>query len=202
MHDTVETKKSMSGSIRVGLYPVDPKTGKVDRENPKKVITQENLILYGGSDIVARLLGGDDEFKIQAMFCEYENMADPLDPIVPPAFDREGGLLYYSSLLPPRDYVRVPITISPSILSSDEALYAGNQVTFFALTNSNEGINGLPFNAASNSTVYGVALAATPSVEDPTQDVVFARAYFTPPDNKFLKEVGHEIGIDWSIRIN
>lgn len=194
--------KGYRGSLRAGLYPVGP-DGKLGL--PTKVVELRNLILYGGSDIMARVLGGDDEYKVQAMYFEFENLADPGDLIAEPTFDRSGGLTYYQGLSSPKDYLRIPITVSPSILSSDITKYVGNQVTFFALTGGTQGVNGVAFNEASNSTVYGVGLAATPVLNDPTQDIVFARAYFPGSGsgaNKFPKQVGHAIGTDWSVRFN
>lgn len=189
------------GMLYVGSYPM--KDGKPLRNQPRRLMAMPNTVLFGGADIMARVVSGDEEFKISAMYFEFENLASPGDAIVAPAFDRSGGLTYYQSLASPKDYLRVPIDIGVSILSSDVTKYQGNQTTFFALTGGTEGVLGRPFNAASNSTVYGVALAATPVLADPTQDIVFSRAYF--PDlgggeNKFLKELGFEIGTDWAIR--
>ncbi len=191
------------GSLCVGIYPIV--NGKPDLERPTRLLCMENRVLFGGADIQARLIGGDSEFKIGAMYFEYENLTSPSDPIVAPSFDRSGGLAYYQSLPSPKDYLRVPITVGATILSSDALLYVGNQTTFFALTGGTAGVLGRPFAAGSNSTVYGVALAATPVLADPTQDIVFSRAYF-PDDgsgsNKFLKTVGASIGNSWPIRFN
>ncbi len=201
-----QTKKSeggFQGSIRVGVYPT--KDGKPDLDKPKRLLMMPNTVLFSGADIMARVVSGDSEFKISAMYFEYENLAVPSDPIVAPAFDRSGGLAYYQGLSNPKDYLRVPIDIGVSLMSSDAALYDNNQATFFALTGGTVGVNGRPFTAAANSTVYGVALAATPVLADPTQDVVFSRAYFPDSgggENKFLKEVGTAIGVDWAIRFN
>lgn len=199
----IETFAGPHGYVRAGIYPVGKDGVRLDR--PKKLMIIPNLVLFGGSDVMARILGGDNKFKVQAMYFEFENLSDPGDSIVPPIFDRSGGLAYYQGLISPKDYLRIPITVSPSILSSDDTKFAGNQTTFFALTGGTEGVNGVQFDATSNSTVYGVALAATPVVDDPTQDIVFSRVYFTDlggGENKFLKESGHAIGVDWSVKFN
>lgn len=185
---------------RVGVYPV--KGGKIAGP-PTRLIWTSNDVLFGGADVMARLVAGDAEFKLRVMYFEFENLSNPADPITAPVFDRSGGLSYYQNLLDPKDYLRVPITVSASLLSSDDTKFQGNQATFFALTGGNKGVNGRTFAAASNSTVYGVALAAAPVLDDPTRDIVFARDYFTDQgggENKFLKEIGAEIGLTWPIR--
>ena len=156
-----------------------------------------NLYLYGGADIACALVSGLP-FRIATMYMEFENLASPTDPIVPPTYDRTGGIGYYTSLAAPRDFLRIPITIQPTRQSSDPALYQGNRVSFFALTAGTIGQHGLPFSDTVNSAVFGAALCASPDPATQANDVVWSRAYFA--DRYELKQPNHQIGIEWSLQ--
>jgi len=186
------------GQIRVAQYPICPKTGAVLLHRPENVFVKKNLVLYGGADVLARLAAGDAEYKINAMYFEFENGSPGSVSI--PTFTRAGGIAYYRALLNPKDYLRVPMSINASILSSDTTLYDGNQATFFSLTSGTTGALGRTFNAAVGSTVYGVGLAATPTIGQPTQDIVFARAYFD--GTLFPKVSGKAVGTEWGIKFS
>jgi len=178
----------------VRFLALDPKTGRVIRE-----ISRSNTILYGGADVMAKLLAGQPTYKIGGMYLEFQNLADPGDPITPPAFDRDGGRAYYDGLStsPDRDYLRVPLIGEPGLTASGSA-YDDNQATFFAMSEGLAGVHGKDFLPGSNSAVFGAALAAMPDPADQTQDVVFARVY--AGIDKILKETGFEIGVSWAVR--
>lgn len=185
----VECYCNYSGFVRI--YSFDPVTGKIDR-----VVEGPNLVMYSGADIMARLVAGDRSYTPAAIYFEYENLVDPGNVPVPPAYSRSDGIGYYNGLASPRDYLRVPITVTPTISSSDEDKYDGNQTTFFAITSGSEGVHGLPFSEANNSKVFGYAIAATPIPEDPQNDVIFSRTY----KEGILKTTGRQIGIQWPLR--
>lgn len=161
---------------------------------PKKVIQRTNLVLYGAADILALLASGNPDYKINAMYMEFANTGGP--PVPAPAFDRSGGRAYYDGLVG-ADYLRVPILTSPA-LSKSNAVYENNQVTFFAVTDGVVGVHGTPFNTT--SVVYGAGLVAAPDIGDQSRDVVFSRVY--TEIGSIQKEVGHEIGVTWTIRFN
>ena len=196
--DIFRLRKQCTGCVRIAQYPIDPKTGAILLNKPENVFVNKNLILYGGADILARVIGGDAEYKINAMYFEYENGSP--GSVTIPSYTRAGGLSYYRGLLNPKDYLRVPMSINASIISSDATLYEGNQVTFFSLTSGSTGALGRSFTAAAGSTVYGVGLVATPVVASPTQDIVFARTYFG--GTLFPKVDGKAIGTEWTIKIS
>ena len=167
----------------------DPRTKEV-----KKVIQRSNLVLYGGADILALLIAGNSNYKLNAMYIEFQNTGGV--PVSPPSFNRSGGRLYYDGLTG-ADYLRVPILTSPA-LSKSSAYYENNQAAFFAMTEGVAGVHGTPFNTTSE--VYGAALVATPDVGDQSRDIVFSRVY--TEIGSIQKEVGHEIGVTWTIRFN
>lgn len=172
------------------------KTGRV-----VKTLNSNNLVLYSGADILSLLLAGHSEFKIGAMYMEFMNLADPDDPITPPAFDRSGGSEYYASLAtsPNVDYLRVPIVLNP-LNSASGPNYVANRATFFAISEGVVGVNGKEFSAAANSAVYGAALVSTPDFGDQSKDVIYSRDY--SEIGKVLKQTGFQIGITWVQQFN
>lgn len=176
------------------IFSFDEKTGEL-----RRMVSQRNIIPYQGADILARILSGDTDYKPGAMFFEFENTAGTPTP---PSPTRDEDISYYLNDLPltsNRDYLRIPLVVSPSLTASSSD-YAGNQVTFFALTAGTSGIHGETFDSAANSKVYGVALAATPEPTQYTQDWLFSRSYtgFDPVP----KEDGYQIGAQYLIRFS
>lgn len=150
-------------------------------------MSTEILVLYGGADIMARFLAG----AINVMYIEFQNLAHPADPVTRPTYDRSGGRAYYDGLgAGGKDYLRIPITVSPERDASD-ANYEGNRVTFFAMTEGTVGVHGNTFSDVVNSAVHGAALVYAPDPNDQTQDIVYSRAYF----DKQLKAANQQVGV-------
>jgi len=168
--------------------------GPWDRRSLLKV---PNLYLYQGADMAARVVSGDRDYRIAAMYLEFENQVVPA-PITPPTYDRTGGIDYYTSLAAPRDYLRIPLAIAPTFDTTDVALYAHNKVTYFAVSAGTAGVNGLAFDVASNSAVFGGALAAMPDIEIPANDLIWARSYWAATPE--YKQANRQIGIQWTLR--
>jgi hypothetical protein len=174
------------------------------------VHTQPNQIQYSWGTIAARQIGyrrqaGRPDYHVSAMYIEYENVATPEDPVTEDDnFDRTLGIEHYNALSGSRDYLRVALTLEPTLgISTDYAEYFtpgenGNQLTFFAQSSGTAGVNALPFSHAVNSKVYAAALVATPDFNDRTKDVVFARTVFDLED-QITKEASSQIGITWDI---
>lgn len=174
------------------IFLFNPETGHV-----KMLVEQKNIIPYQGADVLARILAGDETYAPGAMFFEFENTAGV--PSVPTP-TRDEGIEYYLTTLdldPDKDYMRSPLIVSPAISASDTN-YDGNQVTFFAITAGMTGVHGRTFDNSVDSKVYGVALAATPTPTQYTQDLLFSRSYdgFDPVP----KEDGYQIGGQYIIR--
>ena len=176
----------------VKLYLVNQLTGK------RTLLHEfENLYLYSGADIAARLVGGQGTYRLATMYMEFENLP-VIGPIVPPAYTRASGIDYYSTLASPRDFLRVPITISPTIITSDAAKYEGNQITFFAISSGSVGQHALPFSHTVNSAVFGGALVAAPEPDTQANDKIWSRTYWA--DRYVLKQQNHQIGVQWTLR--
>jgi len=159
--------------------------------------TTENKFMASGADVIANLLSGTPNYNIKTMYLEYENSSP--GAVVEPGYVVADGLEYYTGLTSPKDYLRIPITTNPVVSSSDESSYEGNQVTFFGITSGTVGVNGLAFSETAGSTVYGGALVASPDLQVPTKDRVFARTYWV--DRLFPKYDGRQIGVQWTVRI-
>lgn len=138
-----------------------------------------NLVLYSGADILARLLAGETG-KISHVYIEYENTAGAVSPV--PA-GRGVTAVDLQSMTPPRDFLRAPLAATPLKYSTDVGSYAGNGVTFHAVTTATQGaLHGAltPFSAGSNSVVMAVSLvAATRGVI--AGDLLYARHVLSTP---------------------
>jgi len=162
----------------------------------------KNLVLFDAATIVAKLLQGNSDYRIAAMYLEFQNMADPDDPAEIPAFDRSGGIDYFSSLSgsPSRDYLRVPLTTS-QLTSTDESTYpGGNLLTFFAMSAGTIGVHGKTFSDSENSKLCGGALVATPSVGDASQDLIMSREYLAVADQQ-VKLPTSQLGLLWELEL-
>lgn len=187
----------------ITLWRVDEKTGL-----KLPVASQHNQIQYSWGYAAARQLGyrrqsGRPEYHISAIYIEYENQTDSLLAVSEAAaFPRTFGITQYNNLTGSRDYLRIPITIEPTLgVSTNYSAnlpidQQGNQLTFFVQTSGTSGVNGLAFN--STSKVFAAALVAAPDLNDRTQDVVFARTVFAA-NNQVTKEPSSQIGITWDI---
>lgn len=169
--------------------------------------THRNQHQYYWGHIVSRLLRGERDYRLGAMYFEFENVADPEDPVTVPTYGREEGLEYYTdlSLSAVRDFVRAPLSISPmlGIVSGYEDYFesgvSGNQLTVFCQTQGTTGFHGKAFSAGSNSKVFGAALVATPDFGDQSQDIVFARLYFEVAEQA-VKTASSQFGIQWDLK--
>lgn len=156
--------------------------------------------LYTWGEIVCRLLEGDPAFKINAMYLEYENQADPDVPVTAPSFDRDEGIEYYASLAgdPLRDFLRVPLLANPArgVTAGLEAAVAFNQLTFAAQSEGSIGVHGKEFSDAVNSKVFGVALVAAPVWGDRTRDLIFGRSYYAST-KQIPKRASSQVVASW-----
>jgi hypothetical protein len=143
-----------------------------------------NNFLYTYGHIAARCIGlGQEAWKVSAIYLEFDNSG--ISPASPPAYDLDEGIEYYDGLASSvdRDYVRVPLDSTPSIVVAPgyESLLApdrGNRIVCSAQTSATQGAGGKPFTAGAGSVVFGLALAATPAPDDPAADVLLARGYY------------------------
>lgn len=193
----------------VTLWRIDEKTGL---RTP--IVQKHNQIQVGWGYLAAKQLGyraqpDRDQYFISGMYFEYENLGNPASPITVPTFPRTLGAEHYTALTAPKDFLRVPLRLEPTIGvsagSDGETVLAaagrGNQLTFFAQTAGNGGFNnGLdcPFSHTANSKVYSAALVAMPRFDDQSRDIVFARTNFDIGDQT-SKEASSQIGITWDI---
>ncbi len=183
------------------VYSVDERTGLWRPIYEKR----PNQIQYDWAKVATQCIArGNSKYRISAVYAEFQNVASPGDPGIPPAYDRDEGVEYYTGLSGTYDYLRLPLLTEPSLSveSGYEDHFTGegddnNAVTFFAQTSGTVGVNGLPFGVASNSLVIGIALVAVPVPADRTRDVVFGRAYFDTAE-QVPKTASHQVGVSWT----
>lgn len=200
MTDLIKPTSMMAGRVRV--WRMHDNWRKLPQDRP---VTDwvPNETLFGWAGVVGKLLTeGNVNFKIGGMYLEYENVADPGDPVSIPTFDRSGGLSYYQSLLssPTRDFLRVNLTAA-TLTSTDLVKFPdGNLMTFFAQSQGVVGVHGKAFSDSVNSKVFGGALVAFPDVADADQDIVHNRFYL-PVAGQQVKLPTSQIGLEWDIEL-
>lgn len=161
----------------------------------------DNDILYEWGAVIGNLLlRKGQNYGVGGMYIEFENVANPGDPVAAPAVSRgpDEGIAYYNGLAtnPTRDYLRVPL-IAGILNSTDQNNYPhGNAPTFFAQTSGVQGVHGKPFSDANNSKVFGGALVAFVDDTDFTRDLVMSRFYLAPADQQ-VKLPTSQVGLEW-----
>jgi len=166
----------------------------------------DNLVLYNWATVMGKLLTeGLTQWRVQYLYLEFENVANPTTPVTLPTFGRTpaDGWPYYQGLSTStnRDFLRLPVLVR-QLTSDDTSKYPqGNIATFLAQSAGLEGFHGKPFNDTVNSKVFGAALVVSPDPLDPTQDLVFSRAYF-PASQQMVKTASSQIGVEWSLRFD
>lgn len=200
--DVICTNNGVRGHVK--LWYIDEQSGSVI-----PLFEQHNQIQYTWGHMAAKALGlrpqsDRPRYNISAVYFEFENLGDREDTISEAQnFPRTLNTSYYSSLSGNRDFLRVPLIIEPSFSTSlnySELLPVGqdsNQLTFFAQTSGSSG-QRLVFGNTVNSKIFAAALVATPDINDPTKDVVFARTVF-PASQQIPKDSSSQIGITWNI---
>lgn len=174
------------------------------------IAKRRNQIQFDWGFIVAQLMKGRSEYRINAMYIEFENVADPEDPVTVPTYGADEGAEYYDDLQSSgtRDFLRIPFASDPLLGIVTGAAYenyftagtSGNKLSFYAVTQGTEGVHGKTFSNGANSKVYGAALVATPVFADRTQDRIFARAYWDA-DEQAIKEPSGQLATGWDISL-
>lgn len=169
---------------------VDVRTGQVVR-----IQFAKNTTTYEGADILGHVMGGQTQYIPNMMYFEFDNSGTP--PVI--TADREGRS-YYAALEshPTRDYLRVPIVLTPSLAASGTD-FQTNIVTYTCQESSTIGVGGKPFTAAALSTVYGLALVSAIDANDRAQDLVYARTYDITPE---AKDDNHQMHVTWPIHFS
>lgn len=191
------------------LYRIlNPGRGQeVEGAQLEQLAQHANQHQYGWGHSVARALRGERLYGLGGMYFEFENVADPEDPVTIPTYGREEGLEYYTDLALSgvRDFIRAPLSLSPQlgIVTGYEDYFedgvSGNQLTVFCQTQGTTGFHGKTFSAGANSKVFGAALVAIPDFGDQTQDIVFARLYFDVAEQT-VKTPSSQFGIQWDLK--
>jgi hypothetical protein len=187
MSTPVKLPAPFGGPIEIGL--VDPITKKWTTIQRK----DKNLILYGAADILGKIMSGKSEYIPSYMYFEFTNGSEsPVDNS-----NKAITTSYYTGLVAPKDYMRVPIDSTPALSESD-ANYSNNVVTYLATVGNGTGVNGSEFSNSQPSLVVGGALVSSP---DGTlaSDIVFSRFYFSTAITVTAEML---IGIKWSMQFN
>jgi hypothetical protein len=171
----------------------------------KPLFSRANQLMVSWGWIAAQAIGlGNPAYKVAGGYLEFQNVADTGNTVPVPNFLPTDGLSYFNNLPAGNDYLRLPlattptISIAPGYNSSFISGFSGNQVTFTLQSGGTVGVNGLPFNYQSLSTIFGITLVAMPVANSPSQDVILSRGYFLPSDQQ-LKAYGYQTAVSWAI---
>lgn len=145
---------------------------------------------YTWGDVVARMCLPDGPLDYRPAYIYLEFRNDGAAPATVPEPPRSEGVGHFLGLeaTPDRDYLRIPIVErTPGRDPAYEGTAslppgAANMMTFSGVSAATQGVLGRPFTAAAGSLVYASALVAAPFPDDPTRDVVWARAVYPPAD--------------------
>jgi hypothetical protein len=199
------TRRRPAGIIGAGLISV------YDAGSGAFLAATTNAWLYNWGYLAAMSLGTrNPAYGIATVYLEYANVAAPGDTVTPPSFSRNDGVAYYASLAgdPTKDYLRLPalppaIDVDPADLGT--AVFApgtGNRLTVLAQSAGSAGVNGKPFSIGANSTIIGAAVVASPAPADPTQDILFARGYYTTSAQVVVPPSGFRLEYALSFRLS
>lgn len=147
-----------------------------------------NQIQYDFYAIMARLLADPQSpYSVKKFYIEFQNAVSPSTVIAAPSFPASEGVEYYQDLQASTDvdYLRIDVASAQLVLDTNHAGNTYNAVRLLGFVGASVGVNGKPFNATSNSIVYGIAAVSCPVPGDPSSDLIAGRAYFAP-DQQFL----------------
>ncbi len=173
------------------------------------VLEQKNLVMYEAADILALLLAGNGEYRVNHMYFQYENTNGAVS--VTPTLSRDLGRGSFNSIdgSDDQDWLRLPIAAEPILGKYPDTTsnYEGNAVTFVAtsaLSSTQEGESPThnPFGPGDGgsiapSKIFSLALVASPVPSDSTQDKIFSRINLTTP---FTVVAGLHVSVYWIIR--
>lgn len=164
----------------------------------------DTLYSSGYANVMA-LCKRDSNYGISALYLEFENVADPDDVVSTPTVEL-ADQDYYDSLSASgvRDYLRIAITEAPHLYvvpGYELLLPAGhyNGAILYGQSAGVTGVHGKSFSAGSNSKVCGLAAVVAPEFTDPSEDIVYARAYYDS-DEQWLKQENNQIRVSYKMK--
>lgn len=164
-------------------------------EHGRPGAVRKNQIQNGFYEIMSRLLQDPQSpFAIRKLYVEFKNAPTPTTIVTAPFFPASDGVEYYQGLVASTDTDYLRIDVVGSMLGyepSGPGLVGGiNSIKVFGYVGPGVGINGKPFNAASNSIVYGLAAVAAPVVADSSSDLIAGRLYLDAANQKLCPVAG------------
>lgn len=152
--------------------------------------------------VLGMLLGGHKEYALTTAYLEFQNVASPGDPADIITFDFTEGVEYYIGLSASadRDYLKVPLVLGrPTVDAANAAIFPkGNDIRGFAVSNGIVGVHGKPFSENDNSVLCAAAVVATPDINDPTQDLIFAR-WSAAEEDQWPAVDGKQTTVNWKL---
>jgi len=178
--EILDADKALAGFVKI--WKVDPSTGE-----SFLVVDKPNMILRGGTKIIAQTLGGSTNWNIWGMYIGYNNTSSFSAPTIDVNYTYP-----FSSFVSPFGYLREPLTFTPSYMSASG--YDSNTVLFSTMVTSATKAGGANFDTSCS--IYEVALISAPT-GTASGDVVFSRTSFNP----IKYDSTYNFTITWGVRI-
>jgi hypothetical protein len=152
------------------------------------VVNKPNTIVFTGADIMARCLGGEENSAISHFYIGYNNS----ESFSPPPITLYSKASDFSLFVAPFGYLRLPLSWVPSYFN--ETNYNSNIAVFSTVIATATASGGAAFTSGT-SYIYEAGMIAATDPLDPTQDILFNRANFTP----ILFNSAYNLTIVWAI---
>jgi hypothetical protein len=138
-------------------------------------VSSKNLVVFGGGDIISKVLSGDNTYRLATMYFSFDNAAAPT--WVAAARTDTADSRFWSAGPATRDYIRVS-TLSPSFSTSDGS-HSFNRAQYIAITGTPAtGEKGVSYGAVAGSKIGAMGLVASPTGARPG-DILYA--YYVLP---------------------
>lgn len=162
----------------------------------KLLVDQWNTAMYQGADLLAYALAGQANAKISHLYVGYLNSADN-PPTTSKPVAKTDTKAQFAAYADPYGYLRLPLTFPVSFASTTN--YEHNIPVFTTMITSSAATQGgatFTSSAPTPSWIFEVASAAALVPSSDSNDVLYARAQFSPI--KF--DAGYSLTISWGVR--
>lgn len=155
------------------------------------------MIVDTAYDIQAHLLSGDVEYAPNYIFVEYKNVKSLAEKIEDESLSTD-TIDHYSHLGSDCDYLAIPITIKPRIVTPTGESHTA--IEYSVVTSGiTHGVKGLPFDTYNNSIIYSLGLVTRIHNRYSDTDILFARTSFD--DEHQMIKTTSDMYITWKVEL-
>ena len=184
----VDASKTPSFSGFIKVWKVHKQTNKAEL-----VVDKHNLVMYQGSDLLAKSLVGYPNAHISHMYIGYMNSATA--PTPSKVIDRAYSVPL-SGYTTPYGALRLPLTFPAAYTA--ETNYTGNIPVFTVMITTATAEWGAAFTSGGGtpSWVFETVLVAALDPSSASSDLIFSRAQFTP----IQYDSNYNLTVTWGVK--